>query len=63
MAQEVQIMTNGSAIKMNKGKFTRTFWLFEDGTAKEYTNEGLREITCDFTTLYALLQRNGWKEV
>ena len=56
-------MTNGLAIKMNKGKFTRTFWLFEDGTAKEYTNKGLREITCDFTTLYALLQRNGWKEV
>ena len=56
-------MSNGSLIKMSKGKLTRKFWLFEDGTAKEYTKDGLREITCDFTTLYALLQINGWKEI
>lgn len=56
-------MTNGALIKMNKGKFTRTFWLFEDGTAREYTKEGRREVTCPFTTLYNLLKMNGWTEV
>ena len=56
-------MANGALVKMSKGKFTRTFWLFEDGTAKEYTKEGLREVTCPFTTLYSLLTINGWKEV
>jgi len=55
-------MTNGSLIKMNKGKFTRTFWLFDDGDCIEYTKEGTRELTCSFTTLYNLLKINGWKE-
>lgn len=56
-------MTNGSLIKMNKGRFTRTFWLFDDGDCIEYTKEGTRELTCSFTTLYNLLKINGWKEI
>lgn len=56
-------MTNGSLIKMSKGCLTRTFWLFDNGDAIEYTNEGRRELTCTFTTLYSLLKINGWKEV
>lgn len=56
-------MLNGSYVKMNKGRFTRTFFLFTDGDAVEYTKDGLRKITCPFTTLYSLLKINGWREI
>lgn len=56
-------MMNGSLVKMNKGRFTRVFWVFLDGTAKEYTEDGLRDVTCEFLTLYRLLQMNGYKEI
>ena len=56
-------MTNGSLVKMRKGKFTRKFWVFEDGTAKEYAKDGIWDVTCAFSTLYALLQINGWEEI
>ncbi len=56
-------MSNGVLIKMSKGTDIRTFWLFEDGDAKEYTEQGLRELTCEFTTLYSLLKTNGWSEI
>ncbi len=56
-------MMNGSYVKMNKGKFTRVFFLFIDGDAIEYTKDGPRKVTCPFTTLYNLLKMNGWEEV
>ena len=56
-------MMNGTFIKMNKGRFTRTFYLFADGEAVGYTEEGIRNLTCEFTTLYSLLVINGWKEI
>lgn len=56
-------MQIGNYIKMTKGHLKREFYLFDDDTAKEITKEGLREVTCAFSTLYALLKINGWKEV
>lgn len=56
-------MMNGTFITMNKGKFTRTFYLFTDGSAVEYIDDGIRNLTCEFTTLYYLLVANGWKEI
>lgn len=56
-------MLNGGLVKMNKGRFTGTFWVFDDGTAKEYTEDGLRDVTCPFLTLYRLLQMNGYVEI
>lgn len=56
-------MLYGAHVKMNKGKFTRTFFVFADGDAVEYTKDGLRKVTCPFTTLYNLLRMNGWEEI
>ncbi len=56
-------MLNGGLVKMNNGRFTRTFCVFGDGTAKEYTEDGLRDVTCQFLTLYRLLQINGYIEI
>lgn len=56
-------MMNGSYVKMNKGRFTRIFFLFTDGDAIEYTKDGPRKVTCPFTTLYSLLKINGWEEI
>lgn len=32
-------MINGAHVKMNKGKFTRTFFLFDDGATWEEHND------------------------
>ena len=56
-------MSNGVLIKMGKGTDIRTFWLFEEGKAKEYTQHGLTEIACEFTTLYNQLRISGWAEI
>lgn len=53
-------MTNGATVIMRKGKLTRRFYT---GEAIEYTSKGIRDVTCPFTTLYVLLEINGWKEV
>ena len=55
-------MTNGAVIKMSKGKLTRVFWLFVDGTAEEYIEKGTKDID-DFTAFYKSLQNDGWKEI
>lgn len=56
-------MFNGQFVKMNKERFTRIFYVFDDGTAKEYTEDGLRDVTCPFLTLYRLLRMNGYIEI
>jgi hypothetical protein len=55
-------MSNGSIIKMSNGEKTRTFWLFNEGNAIEYTKEGMKEIP-DFTKLFVDLLSIGYVEI
>ena len=55
-------MTNGSIIKMSNGEKTRTFWLFVEGDAIEYTKEGPKRIE-NFTKLFVDLLSIGYVEI
>lgn len=53
---------NGIPLTMHKGDYSRTFWLFNDGTYRILNPTGWSPVYEDFADAYIRMREAGFKE-